>query len=575
MFGFIADWLRWPTVAENTLLEIVQKSPVDQMITLKNQQSILRLIATISLETKLPSLLDAIELARLNTSANEQHSFDNCHKQINRLAMSWRTVQAIALLAQLHYSEPPVYIPQEFSFPISRLSLSSGTEIRIIQLSEILEIVYRIFLQTRNQIERFNLNQRHMEAAFSSVLRRALRQLDKSLRFGHNAALILQRGALKSLQDVEFNAALSWIIHYNTAFLHIYGTAVTKQRKVYLFGLQREFAKRKSEHILGQINQQHESWELSSRLLSTEVVCFVSAILEQADLSAGQYFSDLLGATKLPSTQDCQKTILIATHAALESLPFEALTIADGSLVCDSYNVVYLPLLPDADFLGSRRVDSAILAATLSARHSFGHLVDTLNLGIYGRWEERSLAQLFQQQPALNQLWTEIELKALFTNSVVLISCHIEPNANDPANPQLILPCGDKVYLRSILSHQSACKVLILSGCWSASQSNWLMEDGSSVYATVREFGIETLIAAQIPVSAAAAAVYNISLIRNLVAGASTSVAHGRAIRALRKTKICDRYFVPGFDGTTDDDNIIDLSIAKYWAFFRMYGNWR
>lgn len=225
-------------------------------------------------------------------------------------------------------------------------------------------------------------------------------------------------------------------------------------------------------------------------------------------------------------------TLAITTHGALAQLPFAALHDGERYLA-ERFDVVQAPpLFPEEDFatgdidwdtmLGGEQIPSAapvrglfnthLPEARTEARNLCRHFGDRATL-FEGAWDAEAVRQLTRER------------------GVAFLSSHIWPSGEGADGTALRTPDARLLAFGPMLKVTMAADLLVLAGCISSGQSDWLADGENSLVSMYRRAGVASVISTLWPVDDRATRLYTDALMAALAAGKSRARAHGDAQR--------------------------------------------
>ncbi|WP_293322971.1 CHAT domain-containing protein [Phenylobacterium sp.] len=225
-------------------------------------------------------------------------------------------------------------------------------------------------------------------------------------------------------------------------------------------------------------------------------------------------------------------TLVVTTHGALAQLPFAALHDKQCYLG-ERFNVVQAPpLFPEEDFAtGDIDWDSMQggepLPQGLPVRGMFNPDLPE------ARTEAVNLRRHFGVRASLSEGdWDIAALRQLTRGrGLAFLSSHIDPSEDGVAGAMLRTPDKRALAFTSILGEPMAADLLVLAGCISTAQSDWLADGENSLVSLYRRAGVASVISTLWPVDDRATRLYTDALMAALATGRSRAQAHGEAQR--------------------------------------------
>lgn len=316
------------------------------------------------------------------------------------------------------------------------------------------------------------------------------------------------------------------------------------------------------------------------------VEAFLPELRAFYDLLLGPLFAKPGVAERIESLGD-RPTLVIVTHGALAQLPFAALHDGGGYLV-ERFNVVQAPpLFPAEDFAtgdldwealwGGERIPAAAAArglfdtvgldhAAVEARNLHRHYGPRAEVG-QGHWRPETLQQLTRER------------------GVAFLSAHVRPSNEGGGQTAVVTPAGDEVRFGDVLTEAMAADLLVLAGCVSTGQSDWLSDGETSLVSLYRRAGVQAVISTLWPVNDAATPLYTDALMGALAAGRPRAGAHGTAQLALmRSTARVEDVFDDRerlvnqprpLPGEMEVESRLMFDHPYFWGAFALAGAWR
>lgn len=336
------------------------------------------------------------------------------------------------------------------------------------------------------------------------------------------------------------------------------------------------------------------------RLLGLEVFDLLRRMQTPQDDASGvrdalRAFYDFLLAPSFEKPGIAQKiaslgpypTLVVTTHGALAQVPFAALHDGERHLV-ERFNVVQAPpLFSTKDFgLGGLDWNAMHGGEPIPSDVSVRALLDVEGLKNAAR-EADDLQKWFGERAYVvrgdTQEW-DAELVRWLTRErgVALLSSHVHPAQGRAWNAAIVTPSGAELAFLGVLTEPMKADLLVLAGCNSLAQSDWLADGESSVTSLYRRTGVEAVIASLWPVNDHATSLYTGALMKALAAGKSRAAAHGDAQRAVMGARLSvgeaysagDRLiYQPG--GAQRVAPTLTFAHPRFWAGFTLSGAWR
>lgn len=225
-------------------------------------------------------------------------------------------------------------------------------------------------------------------------------------------------------------------------------------------------------------------------------------------------------------------TLIITAHGAMAQLPFAALH--DGqSYLAERFNVVQVsPLFSKEDFTtGDLDWDAMLggepLPMDLPVRGLFNPDLPE------ARTEAMNLRHHFgARATSIDGEWNVAALRQLTCGrGLAFLSSHIKPSEDGVAGAMLETPDARLLAFTSVQGEPMAADLLVLAGCISTAQSDWLADGENSLVSLYRRAGVASVISTLWPVNDQATRLYTDALMAALAAGKSRAQAHGEAQR--------------------------------------------
>lgn len=310
-----------------------------------------------------------------------------------------------------------------------------------------------------------------------------------------------------------------------------------------------------------------------------------AAVLEQL-----RYFYDLLlaplfakpGIAGAIAALGERPTLVIVTHGALAQIPFAALHDGARHLV-ERFNIVQSPPLYPIEAFEPGDVDwEALLGGEPASPAS----------GVRGRFDQVGLPHAKAEAANLTRIfgplaedgpWTADSLRDLTRHrGVAFLSAHVRPSGLGSTATSVQTPDGRLIPFGDIVTAPMAADLLVLAGCMSVGQSDWLADGENSVVSLYRRAGVQSVIASLWSVDDQAASIYTGALMQALSAGSSRAAAHGDAQRAVLRMQLTVAEAHSSYErlihqpgGGEPTDPTLSFAPPRFWAAFTLAGAWR
>lgn len=302
-----------------------------------------------------------------------------------------------------------------------------------------------------------------------------------------------------------------------------------------------------------------------------------------------RYFHDLLfeplfakpGIAAAIAALGERPTLVIVTHGALAQIPMAALHDGERYLA-ERFNVVQSPPLYPAEAFAPGDVDwEALLGGEPIPPASGARALFDAGLP-FAPAEAANLARFYGTQ-AGDGCWTPEAIRALTRGrGVAFLSAHVRPSGDGTAATAIQTPDGDYIPFGDVVTEPMAADLLVLAGCVSVGQSDWLADGENSVVSLYRRAGVQAVIASLWPVDDHAASLYTGALVEALAAGKSRAAAHGDAQRAVMGTRLtvteayrAQRRLISQPGGGTPVAPALSFAPPRFWGAFTLSGAWR
>ena len=302
-----------------------------------------------------------------------------------------------------------------------------------------------------------------------------------------------------------------------------------------------------------------------------------------------RYFYDLLlaplfakpGIAAAIAALGERPTLVIVTHGALAQIPMAALH--DGECYLgERFNVVQSPPLYPAEAFAPGDVDwEALLGGEPIPPGSRAR--GLFDMGLPSAPAEVANLARFYGARAGEGNWTPEVVRALTrSRGVAFLSAHVRPSGDGTVATEIQTPDHRYIPFGDVVTEAMAADLLVLAGCVSVGQSDWLADGENSVVSLYRRAGVQAVIASLWPVDDQAASLYTGALMEALAAGKSRAAAHGDAQRVVMGTRLTvtdayraqDRLIAqPG--GGTPVAPALSFAHPRFWAAFTLSGAWR
>lgn len=284
-------------------------------------------------------------------------------------------------------------------------------------------------------------------------------------------------------------------------------------------------------------------------------------------------------------------TLVVTAYGAFAQLPFAALHDGERYLA-ERFNVVQATPLFRGNFtVGDIDYDAVVGGAPLKHRtvrvlaggedlHQIKHELDDL----------KRLADEGGINVTLGPVevdgWTDAALRWLLVGKgIALLSAHMRASVSDAAQAYVVTPDDDELKLGVAVADGIDAELVLLAGCHSAGHTDWLAPNENSVVSLMRSAGADAVVSTLWPVDDYASRLYNVALIGALAAGASRSMAHGTAQRAVRQAtatvgqrhageRIASKKIV-GTESGEQRSTLAQFDHPYFWAGIILTGAWR
>lgn len=431
----------------------------------------------------------------------------------------------------------------------------------------------------------------------SKAILRDFAKLDKQLGQGALLVLVKQGAALSTLEwrhftKISMYEAIHVRIDYGPGFLN---TAIR------VGGVTERVGMPMSKIVVPADRAVHDAdRHFAVRALGFEVFRLLRAMQEGTESIAItrslQFFYRLLLAPLFERPSVARQisrlgsfpTLVVATHGSLAQLPFAALHDGERHLV-QRFNVVQAPpLLSTKDFgLGGLDWSAMHGGEPISADAPVRALLDLDGLDHAAR-EAGSLRRHFGSRAQITsgeeqETWDAALVRRLMQGrGIALLSSHIHPGQTRAWETVIKAPSGNLIPFNEILTEPMMADLLVLAGCNSVAQTDWLADGEGSVTSLCRRAGIQSVIATLWPVNDHAASLYMEALIEALSLGKSRAAAHGDAQRAVFDARVAISEVLPAKDRLISQPGTgvpvaptLSFEHPRFWAGFSLSGAWR
>ncbi len=274
-------------------------------------------------------------------------------------------------------------------------------------------------------------------------------------------------------------------------------------------------------------------------------------------------------------------TLVIVTHGALAQIPFAALHDGEQYLG-ERFNIVQAPPLFGTDDFAPGDVDWESLEGglpipTIQARGLF----DGARLP-RARMEAVNFRRIFGVSTHGEESWTAEGVRALTQPpGLAFLSAHVAPSGDGAGGTLLETPTNAVIPFRDLVAEPMHADLLVLAGCVSVGQSDWLADAENSVVSMYRQAGVRAVIATLWPVDDHATSLYTEALMSALAAGKPRSVAHGDAQRRVLTARlgIGEAYaeqlrLIRQVAGGRPVSPEMSFAHPRFWAAFTLSGSW-
>lgn len=291
------------------------------------------------------------------------------------------------------------------------------------------------------------------------------------------------------------------------------------------------------------------------------------------------------------ASHDDRPSLMVTTHGALAQLPFSALHDGERYLA-ERYDVLQAsPIFPDEAFdVGELDLETATGGTPLRSLEvrvlvddrslpQAAHELDELRA-----LDRQGLIELKELPNDAAQSWDGGTLQWLFqSRGVALLSAHMRASSANAREAVILTPDQRELALGQALSASMPVGLVLLAGCHSAGQTDWLAPGESSVVSLLRQAGAEAVISTFWPIEDYSARLYNVAVISALGGGQSRAAAHGRAQRmimqataTLGQLQAGERLARRSSSSTSAQRSVTEqLAHPYYWAGFVLTGAWR
>lgn len=273
--------------------------------------------------------------------------------------------------------------------------------------------------------------------------------------------------------------------------------------------------------------------------------------------------------------------LVVSTHGALRHVPFAA--IFDGErYLSDQFDIVQAsPTFHGA----SAAMDWSHLAGGAPVTRPVHVNVYVDEAGLEQGWAEVQAYEALAKRlgvgisrPGVTR-WGLDDLRGVLARpGVTVLSCHAHADALGAVEATLALPSGERPSMRQLMEIGIGAETLVLAGCNSANQTDWLGEDGTNVADYALRAGAASVVTTLWPIDDLAGRVFNTAFVEALASGMGRAQACGaaqRAVRVFRPTALqragLERKLGSRLGGSDRDDH---FDKPYYWAPFMLAGSW-
>lgn len=284
-------------------------------------------------------------------------------------------------------------------------------------------------------------------------------------------------------------------------------------------------------------------------------------------------------------------TVVITAHGTLAQLPFAALHDGERYLA-ERFNIVQAaPLFADKDFEeGELDVDAVWGGNAMTSRAvrvvAGGESLPQIP------YEIDDLRALSTEMGFPLEVWPDESGKdwnadtlrwLLGTSGIALLSAHMLASPKHASQAIIVSPAGKEIEVGDAITEPINAGLLLLSGCQSASFSDWFAPDESSLVSLCRKAGARSVVSTLWPARDYPARLYNVEMIAGLNRGLTRAAAHGAALRHVMSASasVGQMHYNERLIRKIDNKNIelrseeSLLNHPNYWACFILTGAWR
>lgn len=284
-------------------------------------------------------------------------------------------------------------------------------------------------------------------------------------------------------------------------------------------------------------------------------------------------------------------TVVITAHGTLAQLPFAALYDGERYLA-ERFNIVQAaPLFADKDFEAGELDYEAVWGGDAMTSRAVRVVAGGENLPQISH-EINDLRALSKGMDFPLEVWDDENGKdwsadtvrwLLGTSGIALLSAHMLASPKHASQAIIVSPGGKEIEVRDAITQPINAGLLLLSGCQSASFSDWLAPDESSLVSLCRKAGAQSVVSTLWPARDYPARLYNVEMIAGLNRGLTRAAAHGAALRHVMSASasIGQMHYNERLIRKIDNKNIelrseeSLLNHPNYWACFILTGAWR